>query len=217
MKRWSRKTKLAAWALILLITAAFLFFCYNRPSLTPEIAFRRAEKQQLIGPAEIIATLSSKNGYSESILIGKTEHGYTTYEYYNSGHLDGGQMRYFPKTEDATLFGPKYTYYDENGLPYILIFLFPETCSAPLAELTLTISCEDETETYHTEGQRQDGGFYILPLPYRELKSQHYWLLQQALTGAYSEYDLTGTVEISVEYYDRTDNLTDTYQRTVTK
>lgn len=217
MKRWSRKAKLAAWAMILLLTASFLFFCYNRPSPTPEIAFRRAEKQQLIGPSEIIAMLSSKNGYSESILIGKTEHGYTTYEYYNSNHLDGGHMRYFPKTEGATLFCPKYSYYDENGVAYILIFLFPEKCTAPLAELTLTISCDGATETYHTEGQRQDGGFYLLSLPHSEVNGKHYWLLNQALTGAYSEYELTGTVEISVEYYDRTDQLTDTYQRTVTK
>lgn len=217
MKRWSRKAKLAVWALILLLTASFLVFCYNRPSLTPEIAFRRAEKQRLIGPAEIIATLAFENGYSESILIGKTEYGYTTYEYYNSNHLDGGQMRYFPKTEGATLFCPKYSYYDENGVPYILIFLFPETCSAPLAELTLTISCEGETEIYHTEGQRQDGGFYLLSLPHSEVNGKHYWLMHQALTGAYCEYDLTGTVEISVEYFDRTGQLTDTYEQTVTK
>lgn len=214
MKRWSRKVKLAAWALILLLTAAFLFFCYNRPSLTPEMAFRRAEKQRLIGSAEIIASLDFQYGNYDHMMIGESEHGYTTFEYCG---WDDGKLRYFPKSEGATLFCPEYSYYDENNEPYVLIFLFPEKSAAPLAELTITISCDGVTEAYHTEGQRQDGGFYILPLPYRELKNQHYWLLQQALTGAYSEYVLTGTVEITVEYFDRTDQLTDTYQRTVTK
>lgn len=217
MKNWSRKRKLALCTLILLLTAAGLFFCSDWPSPTPEIAFRRAEKEQLVGPAEIITTLDFEYGSYDHMMIGKSEHGYTTFEYYDHHGLDYGKLRYFPKTEGATLFCPEYSYYDENGERCVLIFLFPEKNTPASVEMAISISCGQESETYHLEGQRHDGAFYLLSLPYRELKPKHYWLLQQTLTGSYSEYVLTGTVDISIEYYDRNGQLTDTYERTVTK
>lgn len=216
MKNWSRKSKLNLCSIVLLLTVTALFFCSDWPSPTPEIAFRRAEKQKLIGPAEIITTLDSENEYNASFILGQSNHGYTMFEYY-SRRWDDGRLRFFPKTESATLFCPEHSYYDENHEPYVLIFLFPEKCTSPSAKLTLTISCDGESETYHTEGKRQDGGFYLLSLPYRDLKGKHFWLLQQALTGSYSEYVMTGTVDISIESFDRYGNLTGTYERTVTK
>lgn len=216
MKTWSRKRKLLLCSLILLLTVAVIFFCSDWPSPTPEIAFRRAEKQQLIGPAEIVARLDSEVDYNNTIILGKSDHGYTMFAYYDD-RWDDGRLRYFPKIEGATLFCPEYAYYDEDNVPYVLIFLFPEKCISPSAKLTLTISCDGETETYHAEGQRQDGGFYSLSLPYRDMKGKHFWLLQQVLTGSYSEYVLTGTVDISIEYYDKNGQLTDFYERTITK
>lgn len=217
MKNWSRKTKLTLCTLILLLTVTALFFCSDWPSPTPEIALRRAEKEQLVGPAEIIATLDFQHGTYDHMMIGASENGYTTFEYYDHRGWDDGKLRYFPKTEGATLFCPEYSYYDENSEPYVLIFLFPEKYAAASAEMTLSISCGEESETYYLEGQRQDGNYYIFSLPYRGLKGQFFWLLQQALTGSYSEYVLTGTVDISIEYYDRNGQLTDSYERTITK
>ena len=79
--------------------------------------------------------------------------------------------------------------------------------------MKLTITIEGETKTYQLEGDRKDSSYYLFSLPTEELGGKHFWLLQQALTGAYSEYVLTGTVEIQIDYYDISGALVDTFEK----
>lgn len=217
MKNWSQKRKLALCLLVLLISLTIIFSMSNWPSPTLEIAIRRMEKQMLIGPMEIITTLDFDYSPWDHLVIGKSEHGYSIYDYLDDLGWDNGDLAYFPRSEDATIFCPEYSYRTADNETFLPIFLFPEDISSAEAKITLSISINGVSETYKVEGARLDSSFYLFSLPVDGLGGEHFWLLQQALTGAYSEYVLTGTVEITIEYFDISGNLIDTYTRTVTK
>lgn len=216
MKKRPSKRKLALCFLILFASLFCILSMSQWPSPTLEIAIRRQEKQQLIGPADIIGVMDFEFSPWDHLVVGQTEHGCITYEYRDDLGWDNGNLRYFEKTEQATLFCSDYWYRtdDEEWLP---IFLFPEKQNSVQANMDLTITIDGETKTYQLDGTRKDSSFYLFSLPVEGMGGNHYWLLQQALTGSYSEYVLTGTVDISIEFYDISGNLTDTYNRTVTK
>lgn len=216
MKNWSRKRKLMLCTILLIVSVLFIASLSNLHSPTLEIAVRRAEKQQLVGPARIIAAMDFDNSPWDHLVLGQTEYGCITYEYRDDLGWDKGDLNYYPKDQEVALFCTEYWYRtgDEEWLP---IFLFPERQNSAKANLNLNITIEGESKTYQLEGERKDSSYYLFSLPTEEMGGKHFWLLQQALTGAYSEYVLSGTVEIQINYYDVSGNLTDTYSKTVTK
>lgn len=216
MKNWSRKQKLMLCVFLLLTSLLFIGSISHWPSPTLEIAIRRQEKQQLIGPSEIIAAMDFEYSPWDHLVLGKTEHGYTTYEYSDSLGWDKGDLNYYPKEDDCTIFCTEYWYRtgEEEWLP---IFLFPESQRSAGTKLSLTINVEGEEKSYQLDGERKDSSFYLFSLPIEDMGGQHFWLLQQAITGAYSEYVLSGTVDIQIEYFDASGTLVDTYSQTVMK
>lgn len=217
MKHWPRARKLALCLLILLISLLTIFSVSGWSSPTPEIAFRRMEKRNLIGPAEIITTLEYENADGYHVLLGESDYGYTTFEYFDSVPLDESNLHYFPKAQDATLFCTDYVCTDQTSSRLLPIYLFPENRSAVAAKMTLTISTAEASGTYHLDGQRPDSSFYLFSLPVEELEAEFFWLLQQVLSGHYSEYVLSGTVDIQIEFLDVSGAVVDTYTRTVIK
>ena len=218
MKNWSRKKKLLLCIPILLISLFFIASISEWPSPTLEIAIRRKEKQQLIGPSEIIEKLDFAGSSWDHLILSRTEHGYTTYEYQDGLGWDNGYLRYFEETPVATMFTTDYRYKQARGLPIIPIFLFPENQTAHSARMFLTIQGAESSASFNQLSYREPGSGFMFSLPAgSELESECYWLLQQAISGAWQEYVLTGTVEIQVNLYDRQGNLVDTYSKTVTK
>ena len=218
MKNWSRKKKLLFCIPILLISLFFIGSISEWPSPTLELAIRRKEKQQLIGPSKIIEKLDFHNSSWDHLIICQTEYGYTTYEYQDSLGWDNGYLRYFEETPVATMFTTDYRYKQANGLPIIPIFLFPENQAAYSARMFLNIQGAESSASFSLLSYREPGSGFMFSLPAEpELESECYWLLQQAITGAWQEYVLTGTVEIHVNLYDRQGKLVDTYSKTVTK
>lgn len=216
MKNWSRKKKLILCSMILIASVLFIASISSWRSPSLKIAIRRAEKQQLVGPSEIISTMDFQFSPWDHLVLGKTEHGLITFEYGDDLGWDKGDLNYYPKSEDCTLFCTEYWYRDEEE-EWLPIFLFPENQRSAEAKLSLNITVEEVTQSYQLDGDKKDSSFYLFRLPIPELGGKHFWLLQQALTGAYSEYVLTGTVEIQIDYYDHSGNLIDTYSKTVTK
>ena len=213
MKKWSRKKKLLLCSVILLISLYFIASIMNWPSPTLEIAIARKEKQQLVGPSEIIGQLEYDYG---QIYLGKTEHGYITYEYIDDLGWDSGELRYFPKESKVTLICPDFLLLTDSE-QWLPIFAFPYNARAYSAEMTISLSGIEEIGAYELKGVKQDGGFLLFPLPAEELDAEHFWLLQQSITNSYQEIVLTGTVEIQIDFYDHSGNLVDTYSKTVTK
>lgn len=218
MKHWSRKKKLLLLIPILLISLFFIGSISNWPSPTLEIAIHRKEKQQLVGPGEVIEQLDFVGSSWDHLILSKTEHGYTTYEYQDGLGWDNGYLRYFEETPVATMFTTDYSYDQAGGSPWLPIFLFPENQAAYSARMFLTIQGAESSASFSLLSYREPGSGFMFSLPTGpELESECYWLLQQAITGAWQEYVLTGTVEIQVNLYDRQGNLVDTYSKTVTK
>lgn len=218
MKHWSRKEKLILCTVILLISLFFISAITQWPSPTLKIAIHRAEKQQLVGPGEIIEKIDFTKSNWDHLILSRTEHGYTTYEYQDSLGWDNGYLRYFEKTPVATMFTTDYPYDQGSGMPWLPIFLFPENQAAYSARMTLCVQCGESSASFNQLSYREPGSFFMFSLPAgQELDNECYWLLQQAITGAWQEYVLTGIVEIHVNIYNRQGNLLDTYSKTVTK
>lgn len=219
MKNWSRTHKLLFFLVTLVISLFFISSISNWNSPTPEIAFRRAEKRNLIGPSEIIAKLNFPDSSYNQLWIGETDFGYATFEFNDSiPYQDYSRLRYFNKAEDTTIFSTYDLYGYGSGLPYLPIFLFQENQNALTAQMKLTITSRESSGSFNLGSHKEAGGYFLFVLPAGpELKSDCFWLLQQAITNGYREYELTGTVEIQVTFYDRQGNPVDTYSQTVTK
>ena len=149
MKNWSRKRKLFLCILLLLISLFFIGIITEWPSPTLEIAIRRKEKQQLIGPSEIIGQLDY-NYYSDGhLILGKTDNGWITYEYIEDLGWDSGELRFFPEEETATTFCTDFCIL-LDGKVVLPIFVIPQIQDTASAKMTLPVSagffCVSKTE-----------------------------------------------------------------------
>lgn len=216
MKKMSRSRKLIVFLLILAISLICILSMSEWPSPTLEIAIARMEKRQLIGPSEMIATMDFEHSPWDHLVLGQTEQGIITYEYRDDLGWDKGDLNYYPKGKEATLFCTEY-WYRTGEQTWLPIFLFPDHQRTAEAKLTLSITVEGESKIYQLDGERKDSSYFLFALPIDELGGTHFWLLQQALTGCYSEYVLTGAVEIQIDYFDISGNLLDTYHKSVIK
>lgn len=216
MKNWSRSRKLMLFILILLVSLFFIASISNWRSPTLEIAIRRKEKQQLVGPSEIIGHIQYGYDNDDHLYLGKTEHGWITYEYIDDLGWDSGELRYFPKEEIVTMFCTDFLLSTDSN-EWLPIFAFSDNQRAASAEMTISVTGIEANASYHLSGEKQHGGYFLFSLPGAELGTEHFWLLQQSITNSYQEYVLTGTVEIHIEFYDHSGSLIDTYSKTVTK
>ena len=217
MKKWSRKKKLLLCILIFLISLFFIASITQWHSPTPEIALRRMEKRQLIGPSEIITTIDTNNVDNCHMIWGESEHGYTVFLYFDTVDLDSGNLYYFPKSEQVTICCTGYNNVYEDGSKELPIYVFRENTIYPEAWISLTISSGEETHTYEMVGHPMDSIFYCFPIQITDMPFEDYYLLNQALNKEYDNIILTGTVEIQIDFYDNSGNLVDTYSKTVTK
>ncbi len=207
--------KICLWLLIFLLSNAVLYVLSDSPSPTAEIAFRRKEKQNLIGPAEIVEIMDFEDNRYDHLLIGRSDHGYTFFEW-NDRDPDDGVLSYQPKAKGATLFCTEYSYQDiYYGQGWLPIFAFVDTPLALSAKLTLTTTNkEGETVHYPLEAQRSEDGYFLFSWETWNLRSKDFWLVQQLITGAYNNYVLSGTATATLELYDRNGELLETYQFT---
>ena len=81
----------------------------------------------------------------------------------------------------------------------------------------LSSSGIESSKDIQLEGHKSDTDYFLFSLPTDALDTELYWLIQQAISGSWQEYVLTGTVEIQIDFYDRSGNLVDTYFKTVTR
>lgn len=213
MKHWPRKRKLILCIIILLISLFFISSITNWPSPTLEIAIARKEKQQLVGPSEIIGKLEYDYG---QIYLGKTDHGFITYEYTDDLGWDHAELRYFPKDDTATVFCTDFLLWYENER-WLPVIVFPQNSKSASASMTLSVTGSESQQFYQLETSGQDGGYYLFSLPLEVHSGELFWLIQQAIAGSWQEYVVSGTVEIQIDFFDYSGKLVDTYTKTVTK
>lgn len=213
MQKLSRKKKLLLCTVLLLISLFFIASITNWPSPTLEIAIARKEKQQLVGPSEIIGQLEYDYG---RIYLGKTDYGFITFEYTDDLGWDSAELRYFPKEDTATVFCTDFLLWLENER-WLPVIVFPQNSKSASASMSLSVIGSESQQDYQLEATIQDGGYYLFSLPLEDHSGELFWLIQQAITGSWQEYVVTGTVEIQIDFYDHSGNLVDSYCKIVTK
>ena len=210
MKRLSRPTKILIWSVILVLAVWLFLFASNYPSPTAEVAFRKAEKENLIGPAEVIEILDFEDSGYDHLLIAHSPYGYTFFEW-TDPNWDDGRLSYQKKNDRVTLFC---TYYPSErlytGRGWLPIFAFAQHGAAVRARLTIETIKQESTATYTLEAEKSNAGYFLFKQNVSELQSEDFWYIQQLITGAYSEYVLDGTAKATVELYDHTGNLIET-------
>lgn len=204
--------KIIIAALILVFSVASLHLLLTDNSLTPEMAFRRMEKKNMIGPAEIFAVVDFPHGAYDHILIGKSDYGYTFFEYRDEA-LDSGVLTYVPKKEGATLYCTNYMYGSEKySSDWTPIFAFTDQKKAVSAKLVLEVTQDGETVTYPLEAEKSPEGYFMFHWETLFLPGEEYWSIQQLIAGQHDGYVLDDcTAQATLELYSSNDTLLETY------
>lgn len=197
--------------LVLVLSLGILCLLSGFPSISAEMAFRRKEKQNMIGPAEILAALDFSHSGYDHILIGESAYGYTFFEY-SDFDLDDGTLTYVPKNGRTTLYCTKDMYGSADfSASWLPIFAFTEQNAAVIAKLTLRTTQNGESVDYFLESTKQQEGYFMFQWKTIDLRSYDYWLVQQMIAGQYREYVLDGTAQATLELYDKNGNLLETF------
>lgn len=208
MSNRKKLQKISIALLVLIVSVFALYWLGDFPSFTSEMAFRRKEKAQLIGPAQIIDTKDFEHSRYDHMIIGKSDYGYTFFEWNDGSGWDEGVLTYFPKAENVTLYCTKYAYasylHEEEWLP---IFAFTDSPASDRAKLTLEVISKGEAATYTLEADRNESGYFLFSLPTSQLRNLDFWLIQQLITGEYDYHFLDGSTTAIIELFDNNDNL----------
>ena len=126
-------------AIILLISAAYILL--GCPALTPTQAFRRVEKSNLVGPAEIIETIDLPNGLDDHVLVADDGGGVVLFIYSDFDFRWESYFLYREKSQGITVLPvPNHNHFGselyELDMP---ILVFHDHPGAVRAELDLII------------------------------------------------------------------------------
>lgn len=214
----------------LLLAAVLLFLLYvlnGSPDANLNQAFRREEERNLIGPGNILGSVSVENidfGY-DSLLLAETDEGVILYTYSEDSFsvmgnkrtsTNQGNMIYREKGENVTLMAaPGHMVRDVRTGVSLPVILFDSCPEAVRAELDLYIdtspSFGGKEVTWHVTAQRERSGFFLFELvssaeDEEQLASEVYSIhcLCRMFDGFGSYADgLPATVRL----YDKADNL----------
>ena len=121
--------------IILLITAAYILL--DCPALTPTQAFRRVEKSNLTGPAEIIEIIDPPNGLDDHVLVADDGDGVVLFMYSDFDFRWENYFLYREKSHGITVLPvPNHTHFGsdlyELDMPILVFHDHPGTVRAEL-------------------------------------------------------------------------------------
>lgn len=123
-------------AILLLLFAAYILL--DCPAFTPVQQFRRLEKANLVGPAEILETIDPPNGEYDHILVADDGDGVILYSYDDFEYRWAwGGFLYREKSEGITVFpAPNHPYFGAEryvmDMPVLVFHDYPDACRAEL-------------------------------------------------------------------------------------
>lgn len=223
MKQRKWKVFLYILGILLAIPAAYIML--GSPSLTPEMAMRRAERAHLVGPAKILGTEDIQCLENGKLIIGQTSKGYVLYPYTANAYED--QILYYQeKTGDITVAAVSTylgSYLTDTAFP---IVVFDDCAEAVRAEMDLLCSFYPNEKffekEYFLESQRHNDGYFLFSLPFNcnlwmaqgeettvnpdaSKENTLLMLISETLSGGEQFYGVTAA--ITVRLYDRENML----------
>ncbi len=197
----SRKQK-AIWEMVIIAVSALIFFLLSDiPSLTPWCAFRHAERQNLIGPSDILGTNKVRMLLYDRIMLGESEHGYTLFLYSTENSLDySSKMTYIPKDGDITLAAVATPFPVENKKDHLVpFFVFTDHKNAASATLTLHLTRNPLEDTFTLEGSKCRGNYFVFWIDSKLMSGEAFYCYNQAISYPQMEY----SVEASTVLFDK--------------
>ena len=121
--------------ILLLISAAYILL--DCPALTPTQAFRRVEKSNLVGPAEIIEIIDLPNGLDDHVLVADDGEGVVLFHYSDVVYRWENYFLYREKSDGITVLpAPTHTHFGSDlyvmDLPILVFHDHPGTIWAEL-------------------------------------------------------------------------------------
>ncbi len=173
------------------------------PALTPEMALRQEERKDLLGPTQILDTLSIEQLLFDRVTVGRSDYGYTLYYWNQENKKLSSHFSYYPKTGNMTFVSaPTFDmlpYMDGWQYPF---FVFTELPSAVRASLQLQLSSGGKTESYQLEAIQQNGCLFLFCLNNRVLSPEAFGVYLDAHWGS-TEH----SAHIQICLYDREGNI----------
>ena len=212
MSRRKRIFRIILHISLILVWLLVVYLGMGAPSFTAEMAMRRHEAAQWVGPSKIIAR--GETG-EKLLLIGETDYGYCVYEYRSGfGKMDSGYLTYITKDDPRICFMHHALVY--GGMDVFSVYSISEVPGAVNARLTLESQVTDETEytlTQTAQAELQDGVYFRFEIDMGEVdmrvsQAWNLWLMGESWHSKYVQ----GTMRL--EYFDREGNLIATQEAT---
>ena len=215
MSRRKRIIRIIIHLSLILVWIVVVYLGLGAPSFTAEMAMRRHEAAQWVGPSKVIAEGELPGPYYTGLLVGETDYGYCLYEYKAGlGKQDNGYLNYIPKDDPRICFM-------QNALVYgareaFSIYSLSKVPGAVSARLTLESQVTYETEytlIQTAQSDLQDGVYYRFEIDMSETdmvvpQAWNLWLIGENWSSRY----VKGTLRM--EYFDRDGNLITTQEAT---
>ena len=172
----SGRSRLPRWASILicvflaLALSSITYIFKGSPPLTQEMAFRRAEKEHLMGPGKIMAQVDTGSSAYPGITVADEGEGYVLFTHSESRGSSSSWNRfcYKARTGPVTLMAEPLDGFLSHQDDSICIFAFDQVPGAVRAELEITVEQEFNgaacSKTYTSKADRQYDGFFIFPI-----------------------------------------------------
>ena len=178
-------------------TAAALYFIWlflGQPYLSERHMFRQAEKRAMVGPSEILGTITMPEGLGSyrRMILGETDNGYCMHPLDEPNTVSSSTMLFYQaKGEGLTLFPAPNHDYPFTGDPYTIALLLFSDLKAAQAEVDLTLSGQESkklyTHTWTMSADVEEEGFFILSHRIESLSSQEKMVLD-SLRSWYDDY-----------------------------
>ena len=184
-----------------------LYILAGSPAFSAEQAFRRAERQSLVGPSEILAELPVKEDYFDSLIVADDSEGVLLFPVYKSS--SGSKKLYYKeKTGDVTVLDSP-TSRLSTEIHSLTVLLFHSFANAASGELVLSLSTELNgvifSRDYFLKAEYEYDGFlrfeleHTAPEAYYKVESYAFWELSKMIEDSTS---LRKQVPAEVYLYD---------------
>lgn len=168
MKKHSRKNlprpvRTCCWLILLCLAILLVYAAFDFPLLTARMAFRQAEKDQMVGPGNILATFRQEGTSARQVTVAETDTLYLIHSY-QTPYCH--QLNIYEKTDSMAFcyipegrYGYSFVYgsFDQLGL-----VLFDHCPEAEQVSVEFRFMYDDQISSVTANSRRAYADFFVL-------------------------------------------------------